>query len=71
MKDITKHILNAGLAGALVLLGAISTGNLDGRAVALAAIAGAIVAITQFKQYVENLCLPKKKKTPVILGSII
>jgi hypothetical protein len=71
MKDITKHIINAGLAGSLVLLGAVSTGNLDGQSMAIAAIAGTIVAITQFKQYIENLCLPKKLKSPVILGSII
>lgn len=71
MKDITKHLINAGLAGMLVFLGAFSTGNYDTQTIILAFVASSVVAVTQLKQYFDNLCKPRKQKKPIILGSIL
>jgi hypothetical protein len=52
-KEICYNLVNSLLAGMLVLLGALSAGNLDSKAVCAAIIAALIVAVTQFKRYWE------------------
>jgi hypothetical protein len=50
-KEIIYNLINSGLAGFLVLLGAFSTGNVDMEAFFTAGIAALIVAVSQFKKY--------------------
>lgn len=50
-KEIIWNIVNSLLAGALVLMGAISTGELTLKGILLALVAGGVVAITNFKNY--------------------
>jgi hypothetical protein len=50
-KEILWNIINSGLAGFLVLLGAMTTGNIDIQSLFIAGITALIVAVTQFKNY--------------------
>jgi len=50
-KEIIYNIVNSLLAGSLVMLGAISTGNLSINSVCLAIVAGLIVAISKFRDF--------------------
>jgi hypothetical protein len=54
MKTIYYNLINTGLAGFLVFLGACADGNITLRGVTLAFIAGLIVFITKFKHYWEK-----------------
>lgn len=51
MKELYKILINAGLAGSLVTLGAMSTGNITLETCYYAAIAGALIALNQIKEY--------------------
>ena len=53
-KEIVWNIVNSGLAGALVLLGAFSAGSITWKGVIVAIIAAGSVAIGQFKKYWES-----------------
>lgn len=59
MNKITANIINSLLAGALVLLGAFSTGDvtLEGFIIALAA--AGLVAVTQFKDFWSEVMMSK------------
>ena len=50
-KEIIYNIVNAVLAGGLVLLGSLSNGELTLKGFCFAAIAAGIVIITKFKEY--------------------
>jgi len=50
-KEIIWNIVNSLLAGALVLFGAFSTGNITFESFVLAFCAASVVAITQFRDY--------------------
>jgi hypothetical protein len=50
-KEIIWNVINSLLAGTLVLLGALSTGNISMESMCLATITALIVAISQFKDY--------------------
>lgn len=51
-KEIFYHIINAGLSGALVLLGSFATtGEIESRGILFAVATAMIVAITKFKEY--------------------
>lgn len=50
-KEIIWNIVNSLLAGALVLLGAFTTGHITLESFWIALIAALIVAVTQFKDY--------------------
>lgn len=50
-KEIIWNIVNAGLAGILIFLGACIAGNINLTTIIAALIAAAIVAITNFKNY--------------------
>lgn len=50
-KEIIWNLVNAGLAGVLVLLGAFTTGNINPESISVAVVAALIVTITQFKDY--------------------
>lgn len=50
-REIVWNVVNSLLAGALVMLGACSSGNFSGEALLLAFFAAAIVAVSQFKDY--------------------
>ena len=54
VSEIKWNIINSALAGALVLLGSLSTGELTPNSFLLAVIAGGTVAITKFKNYWEG-----------------
>lgn len=63
LKEILWNIINSLLAGALVLLGNLSNGNITIKGLELASIAAAIVCIMQFKNYWDSekpeFCNPK------------
>jgi hypothetical protein len=50
-KEILWNIINSGLAGVLVLLGALTTGEISQESFCIALLTAGIVAITQFKEY--------------------
>lgn len=50
-REIIWNLVNAFLAGILVLLGAFTTGNINGESFIAALIASAVVICTQFKNY--------------------
>jgi len=50
-KEIFWNFVNSGLAGCLVFLGSLSSGEFSFQGLCLAIIAGAIVLITKFKEY--------------------
>jgi hypothetical protein len=50
-KEIIWNLVNSLLAGALVILGACSTGNLNQQSILIAVFAGLIVGVNQFKDY--------------------
>lgn len=49
--EILWHLINSGLAGALVVLGSLAGGDLTFRGVALGVIAGFVVMVTKLKEY--------------------
>ena len=49
--EICYHIINSLLAAGLVFLGGLSAGDLTWETVGAAAIAGAVVALTKFRDY--------------------
>ncbi len=53
-KEIIWNIINSLLAGALVFLGALTTGEITAQSIGAAMIASLIVACTQFKRYWET-----------------
>ena len=50
-KEILWNIVNSLLAGALVFVGAFSSGNISAETLCIAVVAGLSVAIIQFKNY--------------------
>lgn len=50
-REIIYNLINAGLAGLLVLLGAFTTGNIDKESLCAAAFAALVVGVSQFKKY--------------------
>jgi len=50
-KEIIYNLINAGLAGFLVLLGSLSNGEITGKGIIFAIIASLIVMATKFKEY--------------------
>lgn len=50
-EEIFYNLINAGLAGALVLLGSFSDGELNWKGFCFAFVAGLIVIISKFKEY--------------------
>lgn len=50
-KEIIWNLINSGLAGILVLLGALTTGGISVRSFCVALVTALIVAVTQFKEY--------------------
>lgn len=50
-REILWNIINAGLCGALVLLGALTKGGISAESFCIALVTALIVAITQFKEY--------------------
>lgn len=53
-KEIFWNLINSALAGSLVLLGSFADGEFSLKGLALAFVAGAIVAMTKFKEYWEK-----------------
>ena len=53
-KEITWNVINSLLAGALVFLGALTTGHINWESISIAIIASGAVAVTQFKKYWEK-----------------
>ena len=53
-KEIIWNLINSGLAGALVLLGAFSANSITWKSVGVAIIAALTVAFGQFKKYWES-----------------
>lgn len=53
-KVITWNIINSLLAGSLVFLGALSTGNISWESVYFAFIASGVIAVNQFKDFWKN-----------------
>lgn len=62
MKNTTKKIINAGIAGVLVLLGACTGGVPTLEELFIALIAGLIVAVTQFRDAIFSVTPVKKNK---------
>jgi hypothetical protein len=50
-REIFWNLINSGLAGSLVFLGSLSSGNLTWQGVGAGIIAAAIVAVTKFRDY--------------------
>jgi hypothetical protein len=50
-KEIIWNLINSGISGTLVLLGALTTGGIDVKSFCVALITALIVAVTQFKDY--------------------
>lgn len=53
-REICWNLINAGLAGGLVLLGSLADGEFSLKGLGFAVIAGLIVAVTKFKEYWEK-----------------
>ena len=53
-KEIVWNIVNSGLAGALVLLGSLTSGEITPNGFLVALVASLIVACSQFKDYWSN-----------------
>jgi hypothetical protein len=62
-KEILWNMINSLLAGALVLLGALTDGKITWAGLVLALVAAGIVAVSQFKDYwtkeKKEYCTPK------------
>ena len=71
MKQVYKQLINAGMAGALVFLGACSSGNLTTESIIFAGIASAIIFVTQFKQWFEKTLKKKNKKAQANLFNFL
>jgi hypothetical protein len=50
-KEILYNLVNAGLAGVLVLLGSLANGNITVQGISIAVVASLIVIATKFKEY--------------------
>jgi len=50
-KEIMWNIINSLLAGALVLLGSLTNGNISFQSFMIAIVAAGIIAISKFKDY--------------------
>ena len=50
-QEITWNLINSALAGALILLGALTQGDITIQAICAAVVAGLIVFITKFREY--------------------
>ena len=50
-KEILWNLINSGLAGVLVLLGALTTGGISVESFCVALVTALIVAVSQFKDY--------------------
>jgi hypothetical protein len=53
-KEIMWNLINSGLAGVLVLLGALTGGEISLRSICIALLTAVIVAVTQFKNYWQS-----------------
>jgi hypothetical protein len=53
-KEIFWNLINSGLAGTLILLGALTTGEITAESFYFALLTAIIVAVTQFKDYWLN-----------------
>ena len=53
-QEILWNLINSGLAGILVLLGALTTGGIDVKSFCVALVTALIVAISQFKNYWQS-----------------
>jgi hypothetical protein len=58
--EIYCHLVNSGLAGALVFLGSFASGHVTWATLGIAFVAAMTVAVSQFKDYWERLQLPPK-----------
>lgn len=54
MKEIKWNIVNSALAGALVLLGSMTSGEFTTRGVCVAFLSAILVAVIKFKSYWEK-----------------
>lgn len=54
MSQVKYHLINSALAGALVLLGSLTDGNITIQGVILAIVAALIVAISKFKEWFDS-----------------
>ncbi|MEY2703192.1 MAG: hypothetical protein RLY43_1830 [Bacteroidota bacterium] len=63
-REIIWNLVNAGLAGGLVFLGGLSTGNASYETIYIAITAGLVVCVNQFKDYwgkeEKEYCSPKR-----------
>ena len=50
-KEICWNLINSGLAGALIFLGALTAGNINAEVITAAVIASLIVFVTRFRDY--------------------
>jgi hypothetical protein len=50
-KEIIYNLINGGLAGGLVFLGSLTTGQITREGLAVAFVASLIVFVTKFKEY--------------------
>lgn len=50
-KEIIYHVINSCMAGSLVFLGSITSGNITMQGLGAAIVASLIVAFTKFKHY--------------------
>ena len=62
-KEIIYNLVNTGLAGLLVFLGACVDGDLTGKGIVAAVLAGLIVFVTKFKNVWE-----KNKPTGILFN---
>jgi len=70
-KEIIWNIINSLLAGALVFLGALTTGEITFKSLLAALVASVIIAVIQFKTYWEKEEEEYKVIASVKLGAFI
>jgi len=70
-KEIVYHLVNSVLAGSLVFLGGLTSGNITLSGVITSIIAAGVVAITKFKQYWESPDATKKNKKGSMLFNFV
>lgn len=71
MNEVTAKIINSILAGVLVMLGGMSNGEMSTQTLYFSFVAGAIVAVTQFKTYFEKKQETKQTKPSPTLFNFV
>ena len=69
--EIIYHLINAGIASALVILGSFTTGEITLKGVCFGVVAGLIVLLSKFKEYWDGEATEYSKKIFSFVGGTL